>query len=153
MATKNTIKLMKYLDVIVEAKAAAAITPGMLIYFNGTANTVAKHNHASGPVHPPMFALEDELQGKGITDAYATGDKVQCWIAQRGERVLALLADGEHVEIGDRLASNGDGFLKKHDADSLHEEEVCAIAMEHMDRSTSSGADESVTGRIDVMVI
>jgi hypothetical protein len=127
----------------------------MLIYITSTADTVAKHNHDSGPVHPPMFALEDELQGKTIYDDYATGDRVQCWIPQRGEEVLALLVDGEHVEIGDRLASKGTGWLKKHDADSLHEEEVVAIAMEHMDRSTSSGAgtDEVAGGRIKVMVI
>lgn len=149
---KNTIKIKKYLDVIEERVAAAAISPGMLLQINSTGKVQA-HSTESGNVFPCMFALEDELQGKGIEDDYATNDQVQCWIAQRGEYVYALLADGESVAIGDLLSSKGTGYLKKHDLDSLAMQEIVAIAMEAIDRSSSSGADTNKTGRIIVMVV
>lgn len=149
---RHTIKLKKYLDVVIEHEAAAAITPGMLLQLNST-NKVQAHASSSGSVTPPMFALEDELQGKGITDNYASGDRVQVWVAQRGEVVNALLTDGENVSIGDKLASSGTGFLKKHDNDSIHLEEIVGIALEAINRSSSSGADTNKTGRIAVMVI
>lgn len=149
---KNTIKLKKYLDIIEERIAHETIKPGMLLMLNSD-NEFAKHTPTSGVVAPPIFALEDELRGKGIDDSYVINDQVQGWIAQRGEQVYALLADGEAVVIGDRLASNGNGYLKKHDADSLREDEIVAIALEAVDLSSSSGADTNVTGRIKIMVV
>lgn len=149
---KNTIKIKKYLDIIEERVAASAITPGMLIELT-SADKVQPHSTASGNVTPVMWALEDELQGNGIADAYAADAPVQIWVTVPGEQVYALLADGESVVIGDKLASNGDGYLKKHDADSAVSEEIVAIALELVDRSTSSGGDTNVTGRIEVMVV
>jgi len=149
---KNTIKIKKYVDHIEEWPAEAAITPGMLIELISK-NTVRKHATSSGTVTPKMWALEDELQGKGITDAYATGDQVQCWVTVPGEQVYALLADGENASIGEKLVSNGDGYLKCFAGDSAYEEAIVAIALEAIDRSTSSGGDTNVTGRIEVMVV
>jgi hypothetical protein len=149
----NTIKLKKYLDVIIERIAYAAITPGMLCELYSTSGYCRKHATSGGNA-VPIFALEDELQGKGITDAYAAGDKVQLWVAQRGEEVNALLADGENVAIGDFLVSNGDGYLKKYAFDSAEKEDlIVAQALEAIDRSSSSGGDTNVTGRIRVMVV
>lgn len=152
MAVKHTIKLKKYLDVINEWVANAAITPGMLVELMST-NKVRAHADERGNVCPPMFALEDELQGKSITDAYVAGDKVQCWVAQRGEEVYALLKDGENVAIGDKLESAGNGYLTKFGSDSISMEQIVAIALEAVDRSTSSGGDTNTTGRIAVMVV
>ena len=112
----NTIKIKKYADIVEEYDAGAAITPGMLIAL-GSAETVAAHASAGGNVTPIMIALEDELQGKDVDDAYASGDKVQCWIAGRGDIAYMILADGENVVIGDALESNGAGYLQKHVAD------------------------------------
>lgn len=148
----NTIKLKKYLDVIIEREANAAITPGMLIELMST-NKVRAHATSEGNVTPRMWALEDELQGDGITDAYASGDRVQCWISQPGEEIYALLADGEDASIGEKLVSNGNGYLKCWSGDSAHEENIVAIALEAVNRSTSSGGDTNVTGRIKVMSV
>ena len=151
---KNTIKLKKYLDIIEEYVAVAAITPGMLVELT-SADKVQKHSTASGNA-VPMFALEDELQGKGIADAYAADDQVQVWVAQRGEQVNALLADGEDASIGEFLCSNGDGFLKCYAVASGEPDyynQIVAIALEAINRSTSSGGDTNVTGRIKVMVV
>src|SRR4030042_88936 len=95
----ETVKLKKYLDIIEEYEADAAITPGMLIELNSD-EEVKAHATAGGNVLP-MFALEDELQGHGLEDQFAAGDMVQCWIPNRGEVVYAILADGQNVAIGD----------------------------------------------------
>lgn len=161
----NTIKIKKYSDVVEEyAAAAATIYPGCLIYLNSS-GTVAVHTVAGGNVLP-MFALEDELQGGGIDDAYATGAKVQCWIPGRGDVVYAILADGQDVEEGDFLESNGAGYLQKHVSDegsegsaaaqlTVYPNAIVGVALEDVDSSAdSSGTDFLVTNkRIKVRII
>jgi len=170
---KSTIKLTKYADVIIERRADAAIIPGMLLELNSD-NEVLKHDAAGGNVAPVMFALEQELEGKGIEDSYAAGDLVQTWIPGRGDVVYAILADEEDVAIGDYLESHGDGYLRKHvavgDTSStivgtftVYPNQIVAMALEAMDLLGSTGADasnvESSAGvlawnkRIRVMVV
>jgi len=107
---KNTIKLKKYSDVIEEFVAGDAITPGMLVALD-SAGKVVPHGEAAGNAIP-MFALEDELQGKtiDIDDAYAAGDPVQVWVAGRGDIVNAIA--GAQIAAGDFLVSDGTGKLK-----------------------------------------
>ena len=114
---KATIKLKNYQDIMNEYAAAAAIIPGELIELNSS-GTVQVHSTAGGNMLQ-MFAVEDELQGNGIDDAYAAADKVQCWVASRGDEVYAILADGQDIAIGDFLESNGAGELTKHTPDSF----------------------------------
>ena len=94
-----------------------------------------------------MFALEDELQGKGINDNYSSGDLVSVWIPGRGDQVFAILADGENVAVGDLLESNGAGYLRKHTAGSAGVVEfplaVVGYATEAVDLSGSSGEESS----------
>lgn len=145
----NTIKVKKYSDVIEEKVASAAITPGMLLIIESTGKVKA-HNQADMDVFP-IFALEDELQGKGIDDAYAANDPVQCWIPYRGDIVNAILADGQKVVIGDPLTSDGYGRLKKHVTDTgastvpwtVYPEQIVGYAAEALDLSGSSGAEVS----------
>jgi len=149
----NTIKLKSYVDNISEAVANAAITPGMLIEPMSTGK-VRAHATAEGNVIP-MFALEDELQGKAIGDVYAAAAQVQCLIPQRGDEVYAILADGYDVDIGDWLSSNGDGYLREHAAETeswavseageitVHPLQIVAQALEAVDTSDSSGGESS----------
>ena len=83
-------------------------------------NKVRVHATEGGAV-VPMFALEDELQGKKISEAYAADAPVQIWIPNRGEQVYALIANGETIAIGDKLESAGDGTLQKMVSDSSGE--------------------------------
>jgi len=144
----NTIKLKKYSDVIEEFEANAALTPGMLVEMMSTGK-LRKHATAGGNVLPPMFALEDALQGKEIHDDYAAADKVQVWLPYRGDQVYAILADGEHVHVGDALESNGAGFLRAHTADpgdsttGTVQNAIVAVALENKDLSGESSAVES----------
>ncbi|OQX08805.1 MAG: hypothetical protein BWK76_23115, partial [Desulfobulbaceae bacterium A2] len=58
-----------------EALANAALTPGHLLYLLSTGK-VAVHATAAGNAEK-MFAVEDDLQGNDIDDAYSSGDLVQ----------------------------------------------------------------------------
>lgn len=140
----HTVKIKKYSDVIEEFVANATLYPGMLIELISTGK-VQKHASEDGNVFP-MFALEDEMQGKGIVDAYAAADVVQCWIPYRGDIVYGLLEDGQSVLIGDELTSAGNGYLKKYvpTDDSTfvqHPLQIVGWAAETLDLTGSSGEE------------
>ena len=149
----QTIKIKKYSDVIEEFTANGAIIPGMLVEQTPAAATIRTHRTASGP-QIPMFALEDELQGKGIDDTYASGDKVQVWIAGRGDNVNALLKDEQNIAIGDLLESDGEGRLQKHTSaygDSstyIYYNQIVGWALEAKDLSSVPEGSESSAGGI-----
>lgn len=159
-----TIKLKKYSDVIEEYTAGAAIVPGSLVELTpATADTVRVHATAGGNAMP-MFALEDELQGKGIDDDYATGDKVQVWIAGRGDIVNALLKDEQDIAIGDFMESGGLGQLQKWAGDIGDSTTVTTllsivgVALEKKELSSAEGSESSAGGlyhnpRIKIRVI
>lgn len=154
---KNTIKIKNYLSVMEEYLAGGTITPGHLIK-QSSATQVVVHSTAGGNVLP-MFACEDELQGKGITDNYAATNIVQCWIPTRGDIVYAKLADGQNVAAGTFLESAGDGTLQAHvpdidasnDVTTIYASSIVGVAIEAVDMSGSAGADPS--GRIQVRII
>jgi hypothetical protein len=159
MASYNTIKIKKYVDHIEEFVANAAITPGMLVELMST-NKLRAHATSGGEAAAKWFALEDELQGKGIDDAYAATDPVQVWVCVPGEVVYALIADGQTIAKGDYLESNGAGRLTKHTADSAHDivygTHVVAMALEAVTLD-AEGSESSWGGthypRIKVMVV
>lgn len=94
-----------------EALAGGTITPGMLITKNSSGKFIA-HNSAGGACLP-QFAIEDSLQGRTIGDDYVADELVRAVTAKPGDHVLAHIADGENIAIGDMLSSNGDGTLQK----------------------------------------
>jgi hypothetical protein len=152
----NTIKLKKYSDVIVEFAAGGTILPGHLLLL-GSGNTVTAGPGAAAANLNPMFALEDELQGKGIDSAYISGDKVQCWIPGRGDVVNAVLKDGAIIVIGDFLEAGANGLLQKYTSGK-----AVAQALEALDLSGGSNSNlpqneyDSVLGynrRLKVQII
>jgi len=135
-----------------EHKAVAAITPGHLVELT-SADKVQKHGTAGGSAEK-AFAVEDDLQGNDINDDYAVNAFVQYNIMRSGDRVYALLANGETAVIGSKLESNGDGTLRVVDADvsagDIGVGSIVGVAMEAVDMSDSSAADPS--GRIPVRI-
>jgi hypothetical protein len=113
-----------------EDKATAvAILPGHLIEYTA-ANVVQKHSTPGG-VAEKMFALENELLGKGISDAYDASSLIQWGIFKTGDEVNARVTGSP--AIGAKLSSNGDGTLKRATADSAAmtiEEAPIAVAIE-----------------------
>ena len=113
MANNSIIVKRLGAEVIEEYTATAvAIKPGYLLEL-ASATTVQAHSSAEGNVLP-MFAIEDQLQGKAITADYAVSSKIQCWIPRRGDIVYAYLADGQNASVGDFLESDGAGALQVH---------------------------------------
>lgn len=133
----NTIKIKKYVDIVEEYPAHDAdIVPGHLLALLSTGK-VDSHP-TDGGIALPMFALEDELQGKNIDEKYATDMPVQVWVAQRGEQVNAILKAGENVNVGDFLISAGNGELKKVTGASTDDLHPVAVALKAVNLSDSS---------------
>ena len=159
----NSIIIKSFVKVQEEYTATAvAITPGMLLELTSS-GTVQAHSAAGGNVLP-MFAFEDELQGRGIDTAYGVSTKIQCIIPRRGDIINAVLADGENISIGDMLESNGAGALRAHVADQVSWESanpsfnldvipnaIVGVAVTAEDLSDS--ANLTATGRIQVRII
>lgn len=156
--TYNTILLDKKVPKHLERLAAGAITPGHILYLT-SADKFAVHNVAGGDVTPVIVAVEDDLQGRGIDDAYAaTGSytRVQAEVLDPGDQFYGFLADGQNAAIGSKLKSNGNGQLSVYTAASGEPDygrAVCAVALEAIDRSSSSGGDTNTTGRIRCMAV
>jgi hypothetical protein len=150
----NSIIIKCYTKVQEEITATAvAIRPGMLLELTST-GLVQAHSGAAADVLP-MFALEDELQGRGIDTNYGVSTKVQVWIPRRGDIVNALLADGETAAIGSYLESNGAGALQVYSADEPSDTQYPANlvgqAIEAVDLSDS--ANLTALGRIQVRIL
>lgn len=93
-----------------EARAAGAITPGHLIQRDSN-GAVVVHASAYGGGEP-IFALEDNFQGRTVDGAYASGEVVQIHHCQSGDEIYAFLgATAGTAAIGTVLASKGDGTL------------------------------------------
>jgi len=148
----ETIKIKKYLDIVIEKAAAAAITPGMTLELVA-AGTVQKHATA-GAIWAGLIALEDAVQGKGIDDNYVAGDKVQVWVACRGEVVNMLLDDEQTIVIGDFLELGSSGRVRKYNSGVR-----IGVAVEAKDLSTfPEGSESSAAGayfnpRLKVQII
>ena len=142
MANKSII-VKKYVNNSDELPAESAITPGMLIELTSS-NTYQPHSTADGTA-AKRFAKEDSLQGGSIDDAYAADAPVQALACVQGEWILAILADGEDIAIGDKLVSNGDGALKERGgaSDAEQPESIVAISRQTLDLSDTSGAESS----------
>lgn len=100
----NTVRLKDYAHVKEEYAAAGAITPGMfLLMASATTVNVAGADHDG----VNMVAVEDEFQGKGIVDAYATNDVVQVWVPQPGDIVYAIAGAAIAVNADVSVAAGG----------------------------------------------
>jgi len=136
-----------------ERVANAAITPGMLVELMSTGK-VRAHANAGQPAQK-SFAVEDDLQGNAISDAYAADALVQYDIMRPGDVVYAFLKNGENAVIGSLLESAGNGELQVYTADSAgiveYPNSIVGQAIEAVDMSDSSAADPA--GRILVEIL
>jgi hypothetical protein len=132
-----------------EFVGAGAITPGHLIQINSLGKAIV---HATeGGVAERLFALEDALQGKNISQAYTTGNTVFAVVAAPGDVVYAYIFAGEDIAIGDILISNGDGTLVENgsEASGVTVKQYIGVALEAADLSDSG----DVSTRIKVRVL
>lgn len=123
-----------------EGEASAAITPGDLIEFGGS-NDLQVHSVVGGPARK-AFALENDLVGKGVDDAYTAGDTVQYGVFQPGAEAYCRLAATETCSKGDFLESAGNGRLQV--TSSAVPASIVGVALE---------AQGSAGGRIKIEVM
>ncbi len=130
MTTPNKILLVGGIDprrVSHPCNAANNVYPGTLCQLMSTGK-VQPHSVAGGHAEK-LFALENVFTGFGLgttatssdlTTAWPINQEVQMVIARPGDVVLARLATGQNVAIGDKLISAGTGSLTADGADSTH---------------------------------
>jgi hypothetical protein len=95
-----------------EGVAGGAIRPGDLVVVN-SAGAVVVNPTAVSATPRKAFALEDDAQGKGIADNYASADRVRYMECQPGTEVYAWLAAAMTITIGDILESGANGCLQE----------------------------------------
>lgn len=119
---------------------AVAIYPGYLVE-RTSAGTVQAHSNA-GQNAAKMFALEDELQGKEIADAYGVSTLIQCGVFSSGDEVFVVLKEDENISIGEFVESAGDGQVQAHAASSAgaveYPEAIVGVALATLDLSASA---------------
>jgi hypothetical protein len=130
-----------------ENVAHAAISPGNILELNSD-NEVLKHATENGAlVDGKLIAVEDALQGNGVTDDYAADDRVMIAIAASGSEWNILVAAATVLTIGENLVSDGSGCLmSEDDLSSGTTAEVIAVALEEY--TVDSGEAELVHVRI-----
>ncbi|MCB1587673.1 MAG: hypothetical protein KDI56_02100 [Xanthomonadales bacterium] len=108
---------------IFEAVTDAAVTPGELLQWSSD-DQLKAHATAGGNALP-MFALEDPYNGDTSNPAidvdYGTNEQARYVFARPGDVVYAFLADGQSVNKGDALESDGAGALQAHTARAVNE--------------------------------
>lgn len=125
-----------------EALGGVAITPGELLAFNAS-NALIPHGTANG-AGLQMVAVESPTavpsSSTAIDTDYASGDTVKYYVPQRGDVLYMWLADGENVDQGDPLSSDGNGDLQEPTVDAaLFEGAIKFYAAQDLDNS-SGGA-------------
>ncbi len=102
-----------------EALANVAITPGELIEWvpNASFRRLRVHGSSTGAA-VPMFALENEVFGDEIGEAYASGETVRFATCPKGTIILARITANVNLEVGDWLESDGNGELQLSTSDN-----------------------------------
>lgn len=150
--SRNTIAVKNYLKIREDIKAAAAITPGMLVELTSDGE-VQTHSDEGGNALI-MVAQENALAGGLISTAYDIDDRVQVWVPTRGDVANMIVSNGQDVSVGDFLVSDGAGKLKPLTAaDSTTvdtTQAIVGVALEAVDMSGSDAVDPN--GRILVRI-
>lgn len=119
-----------------ELIAAATITPGMLVSIT-SAGKWTPHATAGGTALT-AFAVENDINGKGIDDNYVANDWVQTAILCPGSEVNAIVAAAAAaIVVGDQLVSNGAGGVKKGNGTT---DVVLGYALQAVDNSGGGSA-------------
>lgn len=105
---------------IKEGRVDESVTPGALLEYGGD-NDIQNHSSA-GQNATAMFALEGDLYGDGIDDAYADGDTAKFAMGRKGDEFYALLdSSSGNITKGDLLESAGNGNLQDYSAQDVDE--------------------------------
>ncbi len=133
-----------------EALASGTIQPGMLVELTTASTSTVRAHATEGGTAERMFAVEDALQGKAISDNYANGDLVMLCLALPGTSIFAIIKAGEKISKGEKLVSAGDGTLISESsvASGTEVAQVIAVAKEALDLSASGAVNTRLAVRV-----
>ena len=130
-ANPETI-ILKGNPLIKERDAAVVLSPGHFVELT-SANTVRKVDEAGASSR--NIAIENDLLGKTITDAYAASDRVMYAAFKPGEEAyVRLQARATAIVIGDELALTATGSVVKASGTAA----VVARALQAIDNSSNT---------------
>lgn len=93
-----------------EGEADAAISPGMAIEMAADGLFDPVQSALAAALKGGLkIAVEDGLQGKTVSDAYADGDQVFYYNPVQGDHIHALVKSGEDIDVGDALVVEAGG--------------------------------------------
>lgn len=119
----------------IEKDAAEAVTPGHLVEID-TSGDYQKHASSTG-IAQPAFAVEDAQNNVGYDTDYTLAARMQIRIGAPGSTFWAWLVSGQDVNVGEKLASAGDGMLTDSDTNPV------VFAIEDKDASAGSTVDHA----------
>lgn len=142
-------------------KFEEAVSPGHILEASASSTDVMKkHSVAGGDVSGVFVAQIDYLQGNGVDDDYAEGDRGPVSFLRPGDKFVCILEDGTDYSDGDLLMSAGNGNLQSYTAQTeaqtsstgaFYPNRIVARLLEDADLSTSSSADASKYARVEVV--
>ena len=143
----NTIQLDSDSFIHEEAVCDGAVNPGNIVE-QTSAGKIKKHATEGGRGLIAV-AVEDALQGKTVSDAYADGALASYNIQRAGTRFQGILKAGEDVAIGAGLVSDGAGRLIAIASvgSGVTVNQVLAYAEEAVDLSASGAVDTLIAVR------
>lgn len=125
-----------------EGVANAAINPGHFV--RRRSDGKLERQGTADVLIAPLIAIENEIFGKGTTDAYAANDNVLCLHLEGGAVVNArVAAAAPAIVIGDPISVAADGTVKKAASEGV----AIATAEEAVDNS-AGGAETMIRIRI-----
>ncbi len=133
-----------------EDAAGGVITPGHLIEKTSTGTVVVHANAGLNAMN--LYAVENDLLGKGIDDDYASGDNVLYEAMPPGSEVYALVIDGTAAILQAAfLESDGAGGVQTAIADAATDTaQRNAIIGQALEAIDNSGGGAPVRIRLEV---
>jgi hypothetical protein len=129
----------------VEANGAPAETifPGAIVMIDANGDMI-NHNSAGGTMSP-IVAIENELLGKGVEEAYIVEDQIEANHYMPGSRFAVRVAAGAPaIAAKESLESAGDGTVRAAlpdaDTDLTERGSLKLRAVEALDNSASGDA-------------
>lgn len=112
-STPSTILLNSVGQVhLKEAPGNGVVTPGD--FLERATDGDLQRQSTLGQPGPKIIALENDLEGDGISDDYASGDNIRSAYLKSGDEVYAFVpANAPAIVIGDELIFDGTGCVKK----------------------------------------
>ena len=134
-ANPDTV-ILKGMPIIKEGTANAALSPGHYVA-HVPSGSIGK-NLVAGEAGVRNVAIENDLAGKGINDAYAANDRVlYASFAPGDEAYVRVAASAPAIRLGDDLAVTGSGTIAK----LTGSQAVVARALESVDNSSNSASE------------